>query len=154
MNRTAQAIWDSLEFRKPAMLEAVEPLSKMQIHWHPPNGGNSIAWLLWHIGEVEDNWVRDKILEVPRRYPFGVSVRDAGADDYPSKDDLLGYLTDVRAMTRQRLEDSHEADFDRRVEDDHYGQITVRQVWGGVVTSFAWHAGQIVLIARRLLPGE
>ena len=33
----------------------------------------------------------------------------------------------------------------------HFGTLTVRQVWAGVVTSAAWHAGQIVYV-NRLLP--
>ncbi len=33
------------------------------------------------------------------------------------------------------------------------GTITVQQVWGGVVTSCAWHSGQIAL-TNRLIPQE
>jgi hypothetical protein len=38
------------------------------------------------------------------------------------------------------------------IKDEHYGQITVRQVWAGAATSCAWHGGQIVLLVNRLLP--
>jgi hypothetical protein len=77
VNREAQVVWASLEFRKPVMLQIVEALAAEQLHWVPPHGRNSIAWLLWHIAEVEDNWIRDLWLGEPRRYPFGRSVRDA-----------------------------------------------------------------------------
>ncbi len=77
MNREAQVVWASLEFRKPAMLQIVEAIAAEQMQWVPSNGRNSIAWLLWHIAEVEDNWIRDLWLGEPRRYPFGRSVRDA-----------------------------------------------------------------------------
>src|SRR5262245_5670445 len=70
MNLQAQTIWDSLEFRTPAILAAVDRVSEQEFQWLPPNGANPIAWLLWHIAEVEDNWVRDKLLVLPRRYPF------------------------------------------------------------------------------------
>ncbi|MCH6551322.1 MAG: hypothetical protein IH804_04825 [Planctomycetes bacterium] len=53
--------------------------------------------------------------------------------------------------TRRRLETSAESDFARPVEDPDFGRITVLDVWSGVVTSFAWHAGQIALLAK-LLP--
>ena len=149
----ARVIWDSLEFRTPALLRATEPLSEDELRWQPPNGGNSIAWLLWHIPEVEDNWVRDKVLRLPKRYPFGRSVKEA-AGSWPSKRELLEYFHEVRALTRSRLEQAREDDFDRQVDDEHFGSVSLRQVWGGVVTSCAWHGGQIVLIANRLVPRE
>ena len=148
MNREAQAVWAGLEFRKPAMLQIVEALSEEQMHWVPANGRNSIAWQVWHIAEVEDNWVRDRLLGEPRRYPFGVSVRDARMAQYPTKAVLLGYLHEVRALSKKRLEETSEADFDRMIHDAHYGPLSVRDVWGGVVSSFAWHAGQIALTSR------
>jgi hypothetical protein len=77
MGPQARTIWDSLEFRTPAIFRAVENLSETEIGWQPPNGANPIAWLLWHIPEVEDNWVRDKLLHLPKRYPFGTSVKSS-----------------------------------------------------------------------------
>jgi uncharacterized damage-inducible protein DinB len=148
----ARVIWDSLELRTPAILRSIEPLSEAQLHWHPPNGANSIAWLLGHIPEVEDNWVREKLLDLPKRYPFGASVK-AAPGVWPGKADLLSYFHEVRALSRERLERVRDDDLDRIVADEHFGSITARQVWSGVATSCAWHGGQIVLIARRLLPG-
>lgn len=55
MGPIALAIWDALELRTPVMLRAVEPLSAADLIWQPPGGANSIAWLLWHVAEVEDN---------------------------------------------------------------------------------------------------
>ena len=153
MNREAQVVWAGLEFRKPAMLDIVEKLSEEQMHWLPPHGRNSIAWQLWHIAEVEDNWVRDRLLGEPRRYPFGVSVRDATREQYPAKAALLTYFHEVRDLSKKRLEATTEADFDKTVHDPHFGPLSARDVWGGVVTSFAWHAGQIAL-TNRLMFGD
>ncbi len=152
MGPQAQVIWDSLEFRTPAMLRKVEDLSEAELRWQPPNGGNSIAWLLWHIPEVEDNWVRDKLYGLPKRYPFGASVKAASPTKFPTKTALLAYFHEVRALTKDRLERTSDEDFGRAISDEHFGAITVRQLWGGVVTSCAWHGGQIVLIVNRLLP--
>ena len=148
MNREASAIWASLEFRKPALLRVVEPMSAGQMLWIPPNGRNSVAWLMWHIAEVEDNWVRDLLYAEPKRYPLGCSVRDATPGRFPRKNELLDYFHKVRGLTRNRLAASSERDFDRSVVDEHFGQLSVRELWAGVATSFAWHAGQIAMMSR------
>jgi DinB superfamily len=150
MNREAQVVWASLEFRKPAMLQIVEAIAAEQMQWVPSNGRNSMAWLLWHIAEVEDNWIRDLWLGEPRRYPFGRSVRDARREHYPAKAELLAYFHEIRDLTKKRLEATTEADFDKMVYDAHFGPLSMRDVWGGVITSFAWHAGQIALTNRLL----
>lgn len=150
MNPTAKLVWDGLEFRKPAMLRLVEPLSDEEMLWHPPNRGNSISWQLWHIAEVEDNWVRALLHGESKRYPFGCSVKVASRDGYPGKTEILEYFSEVREISRRRLEETIESEFQRTVHDDHYGQLSVSQVWGGVITSFAWHAGQIAQTNRLL----
>jgi len=147
----AQLIWDGLELRAPAMLGAIDRLDEDEFQWQPPNGANSVAWLLWHIAEVEDNWVRDKLFSLERRYPFGMSVKAAAREQFPNKQGLLGYFHEVRALTRERLAGKTEEDFERKILDDHFGRMTERQLWAGVVTSAAWHGGQIVMIANRML---
>lgn len=133
------------------MRRNVEPLTEEQMRWIPGPGRVSIAWQLWHIAEVEDVWPGTLALGEKPRFPFGVQVRQATDNEYPTKQQLLDYMTEVRALTRTRLEAMTDADFDRMVEDADYGSISVRDVWAGVVTSFAWHAGQIALTAK-LLP--
>jgi len=44
VNREAQVVWASLEFRKAAMLQIVEAIAAEQLHWVPLNGRNSIAY--------------------------------------------------------------------------------------------------------------
>lgn len=147
----AQFVWDGLQFRTPAMLAVVEPLTDDQLLWQPPNGANSIAWMLWHIPEVEDNWIRDRLYGLPKRYPFGASVKSTPLRQFPAKPELLAYFHEVRQLTEGRLREMSDERFDRTIRDEHFGTLTVRQVWAGVVTSAAWHAGQIVYV-NRLLP--
>lgn len=153
MNAQAQFVRDALELRTPTMLRIVDGLSERAMRWWPPGGSNSVAWLLWHIAEVEDNHVRDKILGLPKRYPFGVSVRAADRDANPDKAALLAYFHEVRALSRDRLEAMSVDDFDRAVTDETFGNVTIRQVWAAVATSGAWHGGQIAL-TNRLIPAE
>ncbi len=153
MNPQAMFVWESLAFRTPTMLRIVEPLTEDEMRWLPPNQSNSIAWLVWHIAEVEDNWVRDRLYGQTKHYPFGCSVRTAARGQYPSKAELLRYFAEVRGLTKHRLEEASEAEFEQLLHDDHFGAISVRQLWGGVVTSCAWHGGQIAL-TNRLLPRD
>lgn len=148
MKPTAQTIWDGLEFRRPMMVRNIEPLSEEQMHWLPGAGRNSIAWQLWHNAEVEDNWIRDRVMGEPLRFPFGVRLADASKDEYPPKHELLAYFTSVRDESRRRLTSATEADFEAKVTDADFGTCTVREIWMGVVTGFAWHAGQIALTAK------
>jgi len=152
MEMQARVLWDALVFRTPVMLRVVEGLSDEQLRWLPPNGVNSIAWLLWHIAEVEDNWIREKLWHVPKRYPFDVSVKATPRPAFPPKAALVSYFHEVRALSKQRLEGSSDTRMDQTVEDEHYGALTVRQVWAGVATSGAWHGGQIAYV-NRLLTG-
>lgn len=148
MTPEASAFWTGLEFRKPELLRLVEPLTSEQMVWLPPGGANSVAWLLWHIAEVEENWMGASVYGEHRRYPFGNSVRDAVPDEYPSKQALIDYLHEVRAITERRLENVSADEFSRLLEDPNWGEIPVRQVWAGLVTSFAWHSGQISFMRR------
>ncbi len=50
----------------PPILRIVEPLTEDQLRWWRPNESNSIPWLIWHIAEVDDNWIRDGLYEQPR----------------------------------------------------------------------------------------
>jgi uncharacterized damage-inducible protein DinB len=144
----AKAILAGLEFRRPSLLGYLEQASDAEFYWRPPGGGNSVAWQLWHISEVEDNWVRRHVLAEPPAFAFGVSVKHAAWTAFPARAELLGYFERVRESSRQRLAAIHALDFNREVVDDHFGTITLRDVWAGVVTSFAWHAGQVPLTLR------
>lgn len=136
------------------LLRNIEPLNRAQMLWVPGPGRVSIAWQLWHIAEVENVWISDLVLHEELYFPFGIQVREAERDEqYPTKTDLLSYLREVRITTKHRLENAAAGDFDREVEDRDFGKMTVRDVWSGVITSFAWHAGQIALTAK-LLPNS
>ena len=103
MKPQAQVIWEGLQFRAPAMLTIVERLSDRELRWQPPNDANPIAWMLWHIPEVEDNWVRDRLYGLPKRYPFGASVKSTPIGQFPPKARLLDYFHEVRAVSYTHL---------------------------------------------------
>ncbi|MCB9845517.1 MAG: DinB family protein [Phycisphaeraceae bacterium] len=151
MTPQGEAIWAGLEFRTPMVLRNIEPLSEDHLDWIPGEGRKSIRWQLWHIAEVEDNWIRTCLLSAPPRYPFGAALGESTAR--PDKPSLLQYFHEVRSLSRQRLEAMDEPDFARGVSDPDFGTLNARQLWAGVVTSFAWHGGQIAMTAK-MLPGS
>lgn len=152
MIQEARVIWETLEFRTPPILESASKLTESQLRWQPPNGGNSAAWLLWHIAEVEDNWIRDVVNHERRHFPFGASVRDTSPEQYPDRAALLAYFAEVRAQSRDRLERVSQEELDTIVDDEGFGRVAVRTIWIGVATSCAWHGGQLVMLAKRLIP--
>lgn len=154
MTGQAALLWRTLEFRAPVMLRAVESLTDAQLLWSPPRGGNSVAWLLWHIAEVEDNWVRDRLYGQAPRFPFGASVRHSAGGSYPAKAGLLDYFREVRSLSRERLAKTTDAALGSRVADEHFGELTAADVWIAVATSCSWHGGQIVMLANRIVPTE
>ena len=135
------------------LLRNVEPLDETQLRWKPGPERNSIAWQLWHIAEVEDNWIRANVTHEPLRFPFGQALLDTPEADWPPKDELLTYLEEVRGVSRERLADASERAFAEKVQDPDFGEMSVLDVWMGVATSFAWHAGQVALTAK-LLPAS
>lgn len=151
MTPWAHAVWEGLQFRLPMLLRNVEPLSEQQLGWTPGEGRKSIRWQLWHIAEVEDNWVRTCQLGEEPRFPFGVALADAGEHTRPGKGRLLEYLLEVRELSRARLEVLTPDDAAKRTRDPDFGELTLSQLWAGVVTSFAWHAGQAAQTSK-LLP--
>jgi hypothetical protein len=102
--------------------------------------------------KVEDNWIRDQILHVPKHYPFDVYAKATPRPACPPKAALVIYFHDVRALSKQRLEATSDTQMEHTFEDEHYGTLTVRQVWAAVATSGARHGGQITYV-NRLLTG-
>lgn len=135
----------------PMLRRNIDPLTEDQIRWAPGPGRNPIRWQIWHIAEVEDNWVRTTMLGQQPRFPLGVPLAEDAGGPEPTKADLLEYLRQVRALTRDRLGAIGAGEFDRSIDEPDFGSMTIRDLWAGVVTSFAWHAGQIALTAK-LLP--
>jgi hypothetical protein len=41
VNPQARVVWDSLEFRTPAVLQSVERLSEAELQWQPPNAATT-----------------------------------------------------------------------------------------------------------------
>lgn len=90
-------------------------LTDEQVRWRPPGGGNSIAWLLWHMARIEDVAVNVVLAEagqvldeegwrerltVPQR-DVGSGMTEAEVGEFSMQVDL-GALRAYRAAVGQR----------------------------------------------------
>ncbi len=61
MNEFKKAIVSGLEEYLSGLYKAIEGLSEAELNWQPSLESNSIIYLLWHMGRVEDNWINKVI---------------------------------------------------------------------------------------------
>ena len=61
MQAFKKAIVSGLEEYLNALYKAIEGLSEAELNWQPSLESNSIIYLLWHMGRVEDNWINKVI---------------------------------------------------------------------------------------------
>ena len=109
------------------------------------DGTNSIGNLCLHLAGNERHYVGWGVGGVPyeRDRPSEFNTSDG-----PGVDALLKGLRDARQTTYGVLEKLGAADFDRALNIDHPEYPTVLRVLLHVVEHYAYHTGQIVLMAR------
>ena len=61
MNEYKRAIISGLEEYLMLLNKSISDLSLSELRWQPSLESNSIIYLLWHMGRVEDNWINQVI---------------------------------------------------------------------------------------------
>lgn len=151
----------------PLAEEVVEGLDAEQLARLPAPGVNSIGWLVWHVGRVQDHHVAE-LLGVPQLWAEGEWARGFGLDPDPANtgyghgpDDVravrpegpaapLDYLAVVDARTRGFLEGLGPDDLDRVVDRRWDPPVTLGVRLVSVADDGLQHAGQAAY-ARGLL---
>jgi hypothetical protein len=141
----------------------VDGLSVDDLLWRPYDGANSIAWILWHIGRMEDAqiaplagtdevWTRDGWVERfglpyrPRAMGYGQSSAEVAAFRLEDPTLLTGYYQAVHAATLELVETLSEEDL-ARVVDEHWDPpVTVAVRLVSVVDDAAQHIGQAAYV--------
>jgi hypothetical protein len=126
----------------------LEPFTDEQIRWRPPDGRNSIAWLMWHIGRTEDFGVnrfvadRRQVLDsgewfermgVPYRM-MGAGMTSAEVDDLSARIDvaaLKGYLDAVAQSTEEVVQTLRSEILDEVVDPARVRQVVFDEGVGG-----------------------
>jgi uncharacterized damage-inducible protein DinB len=103
-----RGIW-VLQHTREETLEAVAGLEQFELDWEPPEGGNSIESLLYHIALIEFDWLYAEVLEEPEPWPadltalFPAAARDGEGQLSVVAAEPLSAQLDRLARVRDRL---------------------------------------------------
>lgn len=119
-------------------------------------GGNHPLWILAHLVYSDSNLLDVFILGKENRYPeyahcaAGSDV-SMNPDDYPSPDELIARLQEIRAAALAHLETLSETDLDAGTHaPPEYAEFfgSVGACYSAMITHMAFHNGQISDIRR------
>lgn len=168
---SAELLADAHSRIQESVHEAVDGLTAEELAERPDQGGNSVAWLVWHLARVQD----DHIAEAAEREQvwtaggwherFGLPFRPAatGFGQSPSQvakvrvSDgalLTGYYDAVHEVALDYLAGLTEADLDRIVDERWDPPVTLGVRLISLISDDLQHAGQAgylrgILMRRR-----
>lgn len=147
----------------PLAQEAVEGLDADQLVSRPAPGANTIGWLVWHIGRVEDAQIAD-VAGAEQVWASGDWARRMGLDPDPSNTGyghapdeveavkpegpgvLVEYLDAVRSHTVDFLGGLSPTDLDRIVDPRWDPPVTLGVRLVSIADDCLQHAGQAAYI--------
>ncbi len=156
---TAELLTDGFGRVRELVASTAQGLSAEQLAQRPNGTGNSIAWLLWHIGRGEDEQVAAAAGSEPvytaqgfaQRFdlPFpdsahGYGMSSADVDKVRVEDPqlLVDYYDAVHARTVEYLSGMKDADLDRVVDENWNPPVTLGVRLISVLGDVTQHIGQ------------
>ncbi len=146
--------------------QVLEGLGEDDLAWRPEPGANSIAWLLWHLTRVADEYSA-MYAEVPTRWrdggwyerfalPFppdahgyGFTAEEVG-QVRASGDNLAGYYRDVEPVLAGFLGGLKPADLDRVVDKAWDPPVTLGVRMVSIVDDMVQHMAQAAYLRGML----
>jgi hypothetical protein len=147
----------------PLARRAVEGVDPDRLTERPAPGANTIAWLIWHVGRVQDHHVAE-ILDTGQLWVGGDWARRFGLEPDPSDTGyghsadevaavrpdgapvLLEYVDAVSTRTRSMLEELTAADLDRVVDRRWDPPVTLGVRLVSIADDSLEHAGQAAYV--------
>ncbi|BAS26947.1 DinB family protein [Limnochorda pilosa] len=123
---------------------AIPEVPRDPLRWRPAPGSHSVGELLWHVADVEDKWVTERVLGQSYRPRYQTRPFDPEAV-LPPWTDLIRYLEESRAQTLDALEKMGEPALNRPVEFLRR-TTTLGQVYTTLIHHEGYHTGQIAHI--------
>ena len=142
----------SLEMSKGWIMGLAGEIKDAPLTQPTPNGGNHPLWCIGHLAYSEGNLVNQYIkgetnplADWEKLFGQG-STPSTDASDYPSIDEVLGRLEELRAGTMAYLETISDDDLDKPSHapdemKEWFG--TVGQCLAAIPIHFAFHGGQV-----------
>ena len=161
-SRSVQLLSDTFERVAQAVPGLVQDLTTAQLAWYPGPFANSIGWLVWHMGRVQDDhlagiaeseqvWIGQGWVD---RFALPYDSRDIGYGQTPDLahrlevpgDLLSGYYAAVHTRTLQILEGLTDPEFDRIVDRNWDPPVTAAVRIVSVVNDVTQHLGQAAYV--------
>lgn len=170
MASSTDILLDAFSRIRDTVHSAVRGLDEETLAARPDDGGNSIAWLVWHLSRVQDDhiadasggdqvWIADGWAD---RFGLPFDELDTGYGHSSeqvaqvrglSAEQLAGYHDAVAERTAQYLASLDDAALDRVVDEDWDPPVTLAVRLVSIVNDDTQHAGQASyvrgLLARR-----
>ena len=147
----------------PLARDAVDGLDAEQLATSPRPGANTIAWLVWHIGRVQDHHI-GQLLDEPQLWEtedwadrmglerdphntgYGHDAKQVASIHPPAGAVLLDYLEAVSARSRTMLGALQPAELDRVVDTRWNPPVTLGVRLVSVADDGLQHAGQAAYV--------
>ena len=169
MNAFKEAIRSGLGEYLQELKRAIEGLTPAEARWQPTLNTNHIAWLVWHMGRVEDRWVSKHLKGTTEVWVsggwaerfgmdaeslgFGHSIDDVRAMPDISLPDLVAYFDAVRAITYHYLDQVTDADLMKAYPNPRRGTVQGTWILGHILVEESQHTGQVALM-RGMMRGR
>ena len=151
-----------MDFLHAAFRDARSGQMDEQLHFVPPEGSHSIAWVLWHAARIEDSiiqriaqdkdpiwreggWVERTGLP-PKGIGTGQSTDEAQQVHLANVDAFAGYADAVAAATDGFLAAATDADLQREVKVGERTETVGGAILLHLVTHLNGHRGEINLL--------
>ena len=150
-------LW-ALEDTRAETLRGLDGLAQAALDWTPPEGGDSIGSLLYHIALIEMDWLYTEVLEDRELWPpelralFPLDARDAAGHLSAVAGEPLAAHLDRLARVRTHLLDAFRGmdagEFRRARRLPRY-DVTAEWVLHHLIQHEAEHRGHIGLLRSR-----
>ncbi|MBA47079.1 MAG: hypothetical protein CL893_03220 [Dehalococcoidia bacterium] len=168
MNEFKRAIISGLEEYLMLLNKSISDLSLSELRWQPSLESNSIIYLLWHMGRVEDNWINQVIGGKEsvwmrngwnKKFPFdekdygkGYGKQDLANLPHMDKDQLMNFYHEQRIESLKIIESLSEEDLAKKYKRLSGELKTGYWILGHVLVEESQHLGQVAYI-RGMIKG-
>ena len=152
IQESLEKVWEDLH-------NATDDLTQDQLIWRASPRVNSIGFLLWHVGRVEDNFVQRFIQRADEVWAaggwqekFGYETRGIGTGftqeeaegvATPSLEVIWGYLDEVREHTQRYLSALGWATLPEKPRADRFPQWSIQTILRQLSAHANQHLGEI-----------